>query len=126
MGNAPRRHGERAECCICHATTGMIRYELFRIEIDGELKYDAGDRCADRDRCRADVLAIASSWDPADGPAPVWNVIDGPVAVRKPKTSWHARAGSTAPEPPEIPPLTEPATEQPSRPATTGEQVGYW
>lgn len=106
----------RAECCICGAMTEPVRYELFRYveplppPADGQppVLFDAGYRCVDRERCQGDFEALARVADPADGPRPKWNIADGPAAVQKAHSSWHARAGSTAP--PDRPAIAAPVS----------------
>lgn len=112
----------QGDCAICGAMSVLVRPELFRFvealppPSDGEppilFKFDY--RCLDRARCQADVEALAKAWNPADGPAPRWNIADGhgPAAVVKPRSSWQARAGATAPpDRPEIaPPVSVPVT----------------
>lgn len=115
----------QGDCAICGAMSVLVRYELFRYVVplkpsaEGEppILFDAAYRCMDRARCQGDVEALAKAWDPKDGPAPRWNIADGPAAMSRPQSSWAARAGRTAPQDlPEIaPPVAVPVT--PTRPA---------
>lgn len=116
---------ERRECCLCGATSGTIRLEMFRrLVFEPGQEYDSGLRCLDRDRCKAEVDFLHQ----ANPEVPEWNVADGPAVMPRIASQRAYQVASPVLGPPAPPAIVEskPSEEPERHQQDPGPSMGLW